>query len=100
MLVNETWAAIVEAEDSHGEGAEAHALAKAAAARALGDDQQAHIWAAAAAELHILHDINKQWARPRDRPLSGEPLLAQREGDAFVCKGNFGAGLDADPWPT
>jgi hypothetical protein len=71
LLTNDTWAALVEAEDGYGEGAEAHALSMAAAARSQGDDKQAHIWAAAADELHILHNINKQWAQPRDRPFGG-----------------------------
>lgn len=70
LLTNDTWAALVEAEDGYGEGAEAHALAMAAAARRQGDEKQADIWAAAAGELHILHNMNKQWARPRDRPFS------------------------------
>lgn len=68
LLTDDTWAALVEAEDSYGEGAETHALARAAAARQQGDEKQAHIWAAAANELHILHNINKQWAKPRARP--------------------------------
>ena len=71
LLTNDTWTALVEAEDGYGEGAEAHALAMAAAARSQGDEAQAHIWAAAAGELHILHNINKQWATPRDRPFGG-----------------------------
>lgn len=71
LLTNDTWAALVEAEDSYGEGAEAYALAMAVAARSQGDPKQARIWAAAADELHILHSINKQWAQPRDRPFGG-----------------------------
>lgn len=68
LLTNDTWTALVEAEDGYGEGAEAHALAMAAAARKQGDQERAHIWAAAADELHILHNINRQWGKPRDRP--------------------------------
>lgn len=68
LLTKDTWAALVKAEDGYGEGAEAHALAMAAAARKQGDETQAHIWDAAAGELHILHNINKQWAKPRERP--------------------------------
>lgn len=43
LLTNDTWTALVEAEDGYGEGAEAHALAMAAAARKQGDEAQAHI---------------------------------------------------------
>lgn|GEM_PF-6670147 len=77
MLTSETWAALVEAEDLYGEGAEAHALAMAASARKQRDYRRAHVWAAAAAELHILHNINRQWARPRGRPFGEEQPAPQ-----------------------
>lgn len=73
MISEDVWAAMLEAEDSRGEGAEDFAVAHAAAARAIGDMEQAIIWDQAAAELHILHRINRKWARPRSTPLGGNP---------------------------
>ena len=53
------------AEDAHGEGAEAFARKKAVEAEADGNAQRASEWKLVADELHILHAINRQWARPR-----------------------------------
>jgi hypothetical protein len=52
------------AEDAYGEGAEAFARGKAVEAEAGDDTEQASKWNLVADELHILHAINRQWARP------------------------------------
>lgn len=66
------WAAMIAAEDAYGEGAEAFAREKVVEAVAGGDPQSASEWNLVADELHILHSINCQWARPRStaRPLN------------------------------
>lgn len=58
------WAAMTAAEDAYGEGAEAFARGKAVEAEAGDDTEQASKWNLVADELHILHAINRQWARP------------------------------------
>lgn len=63
------WAAVLAAEDQWGEKAEEHAAKEACVATDAGDQLQAAIWDAAAHALHVLHSINRSWARPRsDRP--------------------------------
>lgn len=59
------WAAVLAAEDGHGEGAEDYARGEANTATEAGDMMQAAIWDAAAHALHVLHTINRTWARPR-----------------------------------
>lgn len=71
MISDDIWVAIFEAEDACGEGAEEYALARASAARSGGDQDLAGLWDQAAGELHILHRINRTWARPREQPFSG-----------------------------
>ncbi|MDO9369475.1 MAG: hypothetical protein Q7T68_12980 [Sphingopyxis sp.] len=77
------WDAVLAAEDQHGEGAEHYARAEAEKATASGDMLQAAIWDAAAHTLHVLHSINRTWAKPRaasPRPgtdLSGTSTDAQ-----------------------
>lgn len=63
------WRAVIEAEDAHGEEAEAFARARAAAAREARDAALVGFWKDVASELHILHTINRTWARPRGGPL-------------------------------
>ncbi|MBW8296407.1 hypothetical protein [Sphingopyxis sp.] len=63
------WIAVVAAEDEHGEAAAAYARREADRCAAAGDVEQAEIWAAAANSLHILHAINRQWARSNRAPL-------------------------------
>lgn len=65
------WAAVLTAEDEYGEGAEEHARSEARRAEEAGDQLQAAIWDAAAHALHVLHAINRTWARPRAAPLAG-----------------------------
>lgn len=65
------WAAVIAAEDMHGEAAEDHARREAGKAAAAGDMVQAAIWQAAADTLHMLHSINRQWARPRGASFPG-----------------------------
>lgn len=68
------WAAVLAAEDQHGEAAEDHARGEAEAARVSGDMPQAAIWDAAARTLHVLHSINRTRARSRPvPPLSSSP---------------------------
>lgn len=62
------WAAVIAAEDEYGEAAEAFARSEAAKATEAGDDERAAHWAEAAGELHTLHTINREWARPGQRP--------------------------------
>lgn len=72
------WAAVLEAEDRHGEAAEDYARRKAEKATAYGDMLQAAIWDAAAHTLHVLHSINRTWARPRSPP--SRPSDSDRSG--------------------
>lgn len=58
------WAAVTAVEDEYGETAEAEARRQAEICAAAGDAVQAAIWEAAANNLHTLHTINRQWARP------------------------------------
>jgi hypothetical protein len=62
------WAAMIAAEDAHGEAAESFARGEAKRAEAAGNSQEAAEWNLVADELHILHLINRQWARPRSTP--------------------------------
>lgn len=62
------WTTVMAAEDKHGEAAEAFARDEAAKATEAGDTERAAHWADAADELHTLHTINRQWARPGQRP--------------------------------
>lgn len=64
------WAAVIGAEDEHGEAAEAFARGEAAQATEAGDAELAAHWAQVAGELHTLHTINREWARPGQRPTS------------------------------
>ncbi|WP_447756186.1 hypothetical protein [Sphingopyxis fribergensis] len=59
------WAAVLAAEDQFGEGAEDHARGEARMAVEAGDMPRAAVWDAAAHALHVLHAINRTWARPR-----------------------------------
>lgn len=74
------WAAVLAAEDEYGEEAEPHARRQALLATAAGDISQAAVWDAVAQNLHILHSINRTWARPRDDP-SARPA-GDRNGHA------------------
>lgn len=69
------WAAVIAAEDEHGEKAEDFARAEAVKAAAAGDAAGAKNWETIADELHILHTINRRWARPRGDvlPTGGPP---------------------------
>jgi biotin synthase-related radical SAM superfamily protein len=69
MEEDPVWIAVVAAEDEHGEAAEAYARREADRCAVAGDVAQAEIWAAAAKSLHILHAINRQWARSNRAPL-------------------------------
>lgn len=62
------WAAVMAAEDEHGEAAEAFARDEAAKASTAGDAERAKHWAETAEQLHALHTINRRWARPGQRP--------------------------------
>lgn len=68
LISEKVWAAMLAAEDAHGEAAERHARSEAALARTAGDDDLARIWDDAASELHTLHTINRTWARPKTPP--------------------------------
>jgi len=70
------WVAVIAAEDEHGEKAEDFARAEAVKAAAAGDAEGANSWATVADELHILHTINRRWARPRGDVL---PTVAPHE---------------------
>jgi len=81
------WAAVLAAEDMHGDGAESHARREAAAATASGDMLNAAIWDAAAHALHVLHTINQTWARPRANILAPAPGRAETV-DGEICLGS------------
>lgn len=74
MIDNEDpiWAAVLSAEDNYGDDAEDYARSQANVATKSGDMLQAAVWDAAAHALHVLHSINRTWARPR-ADLSSRP---------------------------